>query len=287
MTPASRRVTTLHKAGAVQAQEPLAVSPVSVLKNIRRPISKGVLDLHRPPTVAGRPPRALRWKTNDPMADWREPVTVAQLLRWDPRANVARYTLASTKAAREIGALLAIGLGPIVIHTRNERTGPSASNWSSTRLTPRPTTDPTAPRSSTDNRQATSGSFRTNVGRDTCRRRCMPCTGRTAVAAGQPLRPLRRHKGVPPSRRRPPCGVRPPAPPAPEPDGVPALLPPSRPPPPCAPSRPPPAPGPPPPRRTAASRGGRSRRPPHPSRWVGCTASAPVGTRASTGSSST
>ena len=82
-----------------------------------------VFELHQPPTVAGRPPRALRWKTNDPMADWREPVTVAQLLRWDSRANAARYTLASTKAAREIGALLEIGLEPTVVHTRNERTG--------------------------------------------------------------------------------------------------------------------------------------------------------------------
>lgn len=88
-----------------------------------RQVSKGVLDLHRPPTVAGRPPRVLQWQSNDPMLPDRQPVTVAQLLRWDPRANVARYTLASTRAAREIGALLPIGLEPTVIHTRNKRTG--------------------------------------------------------------------------------------------------------------------------------------------------------------------
>ena len=52
-----------------------------------------------------------------------QPEAVAQLLRWDQRANLARYTLTRTRAAREIGALLAIGLEPTVIHTRNERTG--------------------------------------------------------------------------------------------------------------------------------------------------------------------
>ena len=88
-----------------------------------RYVDKGVLDLHRPPTVAGRPPRALRWKTNDPMADWREPVTVAQLLPWDPRAGVGPLHTLHHEGAREIGALLAIGLEPTVIHTRNEHTG--------------------------------------------------------------------------------------------------------------------------------------------------------------------
>ena len=82
-----------------------------------------MLEVHRPPTVAGRPPRVLQWQSNDPMLTEPQPEAVAQLLRWDQRANLARYTLTRTRAAREIGALLAIGLEPTVVHTRNERTG--------------------------------------------------------------------------------------------------------------------------------------------------------------------
>ena len=40
-----------------------------------------------------------------------------------PTRQDARYTLVGTKTAREIGALLALGLEPTAINTRNERTG--------------------------------------------------------------------------------------------------------------------------------------------------------------------
>ena len=88
-----------------------------------RHVSLGVLDLHRPPIVGGKPPRILQWQSNDPMLNNPQPAAVATLLRWDAQARVARYTLARTKAAGEIGALLELGLEPTVRHTLNERTG--------------------------------------------------------------------------------------------------------------------------------------------------------------------
>ena len=114
----------LHAAQTIAAEleeaeaEATAAAQYGLGPRARR-VSKAVVDLHRPPTVGGRPPRTLQWTTNDPMRDDPAPETVAQLTRWDPRAKTARYILVGTKAAHEIGALLDLGLTPTAVITRN------------------------------------------------------------------------------------------------------------------------------------------------------------------------
>ena len=107
-----------------------------------RHVSLGVLDLHRPPIVGGKPPRILQWQSNDPMLNNPQPAAVATLLRWDAQARVARYTLARTKAAGEIGALLELDSSRPCGTPSMSGPGRSESSWSWIRPTPHPMSEP-------------------------------------------------------------------------------------------------------------------------------------------------